>query len=195
MSDGLPMQRDRRRGYSVVRTPALLHRASVAPEAPTPTTTPTVGARPEEVASGALLVPDGEDDELQLQRVRRHQSQFRAAVEAAWGGRCAITGVGVRAVLQAAHLRPYRETRDNRVENGIQLRIDLHALWDEHLLGIHPTTRRIHVAPCLADTDYVKLREGRLRQPAVGIVLDREGLRARWDAYMALATDEATAPR
>lgn len=108
-------------------------------------------------------------------------------VERAWGHRCAITGTGVRQVLQAAHLRPYSETRDNRAENGILLRMDLHALWDEHLLGIDPVTQRVRLAACLAKTGYKALEGKPLRTRTDGLHLDAHGLQMRWERFLKCA--------
>lgn len=68
---------------------------------------------------------------------RPDQAAFRKAVYEAYGGKCAITGCGLGAALDAAH-RHGCDWRDghNRSTDGLLLRKDLHALYDRHLLNI-----------------------------------------------------------
>lgn len=72
-----------------------------------------------------------------LIKVRTEQTTFRKAVFKACGGRCLISGNPVLAVLEAAHLkgRSWQEGH-NSAQDGILLRRDLHALYDNALLTI-----------------------------------------------------------
>lgn len=69
--------------------------------------------------------------------VRPDQGALRREVFMAHKGRCAISGCEVRMVLDAAHKtgRNWREGH-NRAEDGLLLRKDLHALYDNGLLTI-----------------------------------------------------------
>jgi hypothetical protein len=49
---------------------------------------------------------------------------FRAVLLEAYHRRCAITGCDATAVLEAAHLRPYRGPDSNTVPSGLLLRSD-----------------------------------------------------------------------
>src|SRR5208282_2998948 len=60
-----------------------------------------------------------------------------------YGDRCLVTGCEVLAVLEAAHIRPYRGEDDNHPENGLLLRSDVHTLFDLDLLGIEPEALRV----------------------------------------------------
>jgi putative restriction endonuclease len=60
----------------------------------------------------------------------------------AYHRRCAVTGERVLPVLQAAHIRPYTEGGDHRVDNGLLLRSDLHTLFDR---GYVTVTERYRV--------------------------------------------------
>lgn len=92
---------------------------------------------------------------LRLVADRSGQSRFRASVLAAYGDRCAITGAGASAALEAAHITPWNESQDDDPGNGILLRADLHALFDANLLSIDPATSRVRIAPSLeADPVY-----------------------------------------
>jgi hypothetical protein len=111
--------------------------------------------------------PDSVTDERELAvraiRVRRGQAEFRAALMAAYGRRCAITGCAVADVLEAAHIFPYLGKVTNRVSNGLLLRADIHTLFDCWLLAIEPTTRKVVVADALGGSSYAKLAGRKLR--------------------------------
>src|SRR5690606_35764594 len=59
---------------------------------------------------------------------RQGQGAFRAMILDAYGQRCAISGCNAIAVLEAAHILPYRGEHTHRVDNGLLLRSDLHTL-------------------------------------------------------------------
>src|SRR5207249_10342020 len=69
---------------------------------------------------------------------RLGQGSFQAAIIDAYARRCAITGERVLPVLEAAHIRPYAEGGEHRVDNGLLLRRDLHALFDRGYPTITP---------------------------------------------------------
>ncbi|MDN3351347.1 HNH endonuclease [Actinomadura sp. DC4] len=71
-----------------------------------------------------------------LSRRRLGQSSFKTAVLAAYEERCAVTGSRLRPTLQAAHIRPVSEDGEHRLDNGLLLRADLHALFDAGYLGV-----------------------------------------------------------
>jgi len=77
---------------------------------------------------------------------RRGQAKFRAALIAAYEGKCAITGCNAVDALEAAHISPYRGEQTNHLQNGLLLRADLHSLFDLGLLTIEPTTMTIALA-------------------------------------------------
>jgi putative restriction endonuclease len=60
-----------------------------------------------------------------------------------------VTGCTVLAVLEAAHIKPYRGERDNHSENGLLLRSDIHTLFDLDLLGIEPDRLQAELHPSL----------------------------------------------
>lgn len=116
------------------------------------------------------LVPDVDDDSFDFasldderERVpyagalRPGQARFRAAVLAAYEGRCAFTGTAVAAVLDAAHIVPYRGEKSNAVQNGMPLRSDLHRLFDAYLVTVTSADLSIRVSPELAGTGYEQL--------------------------------------
>jgi hypothetical protein len=81
--------------------------------------------------------------------VRVGQAAFKALVQEAYGRRCAITGDKIVPVLQAAHIRPVTDHGENRVDNGLLLRSDVHTLFDRGYLGVHPDRKTLLVSPRL----------------------------------------------
>lgn len=94
-------------------------------------------------------VPGGIFGAPRLTAVRVGQRAFKALVQEAYGRRCAVTGDKIVPVLQAAHIRPVNAAGENRVDNGMLLRSDVHTLFDRGYLGVHPERRRLMVSPRL----------------------------------------------
>jgi hypothetical protein len=114
-------------------------------------------------------------------RERRGQQEFREALLNRYGSRCLISGCEVLAVLEAAHINPYRRDEDNHPANGLLLRSDIHTLFDLDLLGIEPEGLRVELHPDVAK-EYcgfanVVLACSGERQPA------REALRLRYEQF------------
>jgi putative restriction endonuclease len=63
-------------------------------------------------------------------------------------GHCAITGNKIRPVLQAAHIRPVSSGGENRLDNGMLLRSDVHRMFDDGYLAVDPAHRLV-VSPRL----------------------------------------------
>jgi hypothetical protein len=122
--------------------------------------------------------PSGQRDErekvLRAIEARRGQPAFRTMLLKAYGGRCAVTGCAIEAVLDAAHLSPYQGTITNHVTNGIILRADIHTLYDCGLLAIEPETRTVAIASVLFGSDYERFSGLRVSEPMEAN--DRPGL-------------------
>jgi putative restriction endonuclease len=73
-----------------------------------------------------------------LVRPRLGQRSFRVIVTDAYDRRCAVTGERTLPALEAAHIQPYGEGGEHRVDNGLLLRRDLHALFDRGYLTVTP---------------------------------------------------------
>ena len=93
-------------------------------------------ARAKERYSKALLI-----------QPRLGQGSFRIIVTDAYSRRCAITRERVLPVLEAAHIRPYAEGGEHRVDNGLLLRSDLHTLFDRGYVTVTPEYRIEVTAP------------------------------------------------
>ncbi|MHC5775395.1 HNH endonuclease [Nostoc sp.] len=96
---------------------------------------------------------------------RKGQSRFRRELLKAYQGKCAITGFAPNKVLQAAHIIPYLGSETNHPSNGILLRVDIHILFDQHLLSIHPKSYEVVISPSLCGTDYEGLGGKKLLLP------------------------------
>jgi putative restriction endonuclease len=69
---------------------------------------------------------------------RLGQGAFRVLVTDAYQRRCAVTGERTLPVLDAAHIKPYSQLGEHRVENGLLLRKDLHTLFDAGYVTVTP---------------------------------------------------------
>jgi len=126
-----------------------------------PTTKALEDAVEEAISDGAFDVTDVEDARQRVLMAivrRRGQPAFRKALLEAYGGACAITGCNLAAVLEAAHVHPYKGDHTNVASNGLLLRADIHTLFDLHLIAIDPETMKVMVSPDLDGTEYAQLR-------------------------------------
>ncbi|HKY32426.1 MAG TPA: HNH endonuclease [Candidatus Polarisedimenticolia bacterium] len=79
--------------------------------------------------------------EAVLVRPRLGQGAFRFLVTDVYERRCAITRERTLPALEAAHIRPYGEGGEHRVDNGLLLRRDLHTLFDQGYVTVTPAYR------------------------------------------------------
>jgi HNH endonuclease len=101
---------------------------------------------------------------------RLGQGGFRIAVTEVYGRRCAMTAERTLPALDAAHIVPYSERGEHRIDNGLLLRKDLHALFDAGYVGISPDLR-VMVSPKIRaefenGRDYYALAGRPLRIPS-----------------------------
>jgi putative restriction endonuclease len=83
-----------------------------------------------------LLPKTTEAERLATQRIG--QDVFREALLDYWGGCCAVTGVALRPVLRASHMKPWAHCENDaerlNVFNGLLLVANLDALFDRGLI-------------------------------------------------------------
>jgi putative restriction endonuclease len=101
---------------------------------------------------------------------RLGQGSFQAAIIDAYARKCAITGERVLPVLEAAHIKDYAEGGEHRVDNGLLLRRDLHALFDRGYFTVSPKMDVV-VSKRLKDQfhngeEYLALTGHKLHSPA-----------------------------
>jgi len=104
-----------------------------------------------------------------LVRPRLGQGGFRVSVIEAYERRCVVTGEKTLPALEAAHILPVKDKGTHETSNGLLLRRDLHALFDQHYLTITPektliVSRRIR-EEFENGRDYYALHGRRVRDP------------------------------
>jgi hypothetical protein len=102
-----------------------------------------------------------ETERLELKLARIGQGPFRKSTIEAWGGdeKCAVTGLQVPALLNASHIKPWKEcsTSFERKDgsNGVMLCVHLDRLFDRFLIGFqktsNPDIRSLVYSPKLKD--------------------------------------------
>lgn len=115
-------------------------------------------------------------------RARVGQANFRAALVARYGNRCAITGSQPREALDAAHLCSYATHGTHDVQGGLMLRKDIHRLFDAGLICINPETLCIDLHPDLDGFETYTVKHG----AKVDITMDVstiEWLRLHWSMH------------
>lgn len=127
--------------------------------------------------------PDDNPEELAqfAAKVRRGQPKFRKNLLKLYDNRCAISGDGPEAVLEAAHIAKHSKTGLNPTSNGLLLRADLHSLFDAGLLKIDPATLRVALSDSLEGTSYWALKGQKLRERMDGKQPSVQLLKERWD--------------
>jgi putative restriction endonuclease len=132
---------------------------------------------------------------LRLVRQRLHQTTFREAVLAAYGGRCAISGLPEPRLLDAAHIvdDAHEALGQPVVTNGLPLSKLHHAAFDANLIGIDPGFR-IHISEALLSMNDgplfeqgIKAIDGQsIRRPKrTQDHPDRDRLAERFDRFLA----------
>lgn len=119
---------------------------------------------------------------LKSYRLRKGQKKFSDNLFIVCGGQCCITGCTVASVLHACHLIPHAQSGNNNTTNGLLLRSDIHDLFDLHLIGIHPTTFKIHVKKQLKNSEYASLK-GKTLLPRINEEPNPEALKKRWQLF------------
>lgn len=111
-----------------------------------------------------LLHADRRTVRTQASVVRPGQGNFREGVLARYGGKCCISGCNINALIEAAHIIPYRGDQSDDVSNGLLLRVDMHRLFDAHLMSINPETLEVEVSSVIEDPVYRSYHGNRLFQ-------------------------------
>ena len=79
-----------------------------------------------------LILENPRDDHQRryLAKVRYGQSSFRMSLTDAYDKRCVISGESTLPALEAAHIKPYKDSGPHFISNGLLLRSDMHRLFD-----------------------------------------------------------------
>ena len=138
--------------------PRLLPAVALAVEAAVPVPSHEIS-----IAVGAAGLTDGAGGPPEMaltgaaERARRtatalvRDARFSAAVVGAYGGRCAMCGLGLR-LVQGAHIYPASAPGSvDEAWNGLCLCSNHHAAFDRHLVWVDPTDRSIRLHPDVLD--------------------------------------------
>jgi hypothetical protein len=64
---------------------------------------------------GEAFDPKLDDTEATAETKRRiGQELYRNKLEALWGGRCAVTGIGIKTLLRASHAKPWKDCQTGK---------------------------------------------------------------------------------
>jgi putative restriction endonuclease len=101
---------------------------------------------------------------------RLGQGSFRVLVTDAYARRCAISNERTLPALDAAHIVPYRVAGEHRIDNGLLLRKDLHALFDAGYVTVTPEFK-VEVSRRIREEfengrDYYRFHGWDVRRPA-----------------------------
>lgn len=132
------------------------------------------------------FVPDNEDTRQTVERqikARRGQAKFRESQMRRFAGTCIVTGCQIVDLLEAAHISPYRGTKDNDPSNGVLLRADIHTLFDLNLLAIDPITNRIVISKTLEQDQTYRSFHNQKLYCQDKTTLAASALEAKFDSY------------
>ncbi|NNM88159.1 MAG: HNH endonuclease, partial [Phycisphaerae bacterium] len=122
---------------------------------------------------GTFTFEQDAEDELQRTKHQAEVSQrpgqvkFSAKIRKNYGGKCAVTGCGTSAALQAAHIKTSSGKDSNGPENGILLRSDIHALLDAYLITFNEAGTQLEASLTLKDKTY-NFNNAKVAKPTVG---------------------------
>lgn len=112
---------------------------------------------------------------------RKGQPKFRRELARRYGARCMVSGCSLYAIVEAAHIRPFRGPKDHHGANGLLLRADLHTLYDNDLMGVHPKRLTVHFKKNVQHAGYAAFEGASL---AVGRYRPSfEALKRRWAVF------------
>lgn len=98
---------------------------------------------------------------LRETKVRLHQAEFRERVLDAYGTRCAMTGLPVAQLLDAAHIMPDSHDRGvAEITNGLCLSRIHHRAFDANLIGVSPDYKIVVSRQLMGAKDGVILESG-----------------------------------
>jgi putative restriction endonuclease len=128
---------------------------------------------------------------------RLHQSVFRERVLAAYGYRCALSGLPEQRLIDAAHIVPdaHEQLGQPDVRNGICMSKIHHAAYDSGLIGIDPDFTihvserllQLHDGPLLEEA-IKRIAGNKIRVPTDTLAApDRERLAYRYEQFRACA--------
>jgi hypothetical protein len=103
-----------------------------------------------------------EDDNIKkiIKESRPNQTTFRNNLIKKYEGKCIITGDECLDQLEACHIVPYAENKNNcMTTNGLLLKVTLHKTFDTYKWAINPTTMMIEIKKSVNEKDIGDIKE------------------------------------
>ena len=146
------------------RAAAILSKGNTIPLAPqeillSTSEVPELAAARMEALSAAGGAENYRTEALREALDRVGQDLFRKKLDERWHNRCAVTGVSIREVLRASHIKPWAASSDRErldPNNGLLLCANLDALFDKGLISFH-TDGKILISSVLPEADRFPL--------------------------------------
>lgn len=95
-----------------------------------------------------------------LIKARIGQGTFRNGVLNMWDGACAVTGVTLKSVLIASHIKPWAiSSNHERLDpsNGLLLSATLDRLFDQYLISFNPDNGEMFISNDINDCDRIAM--------------------------------------
>lgn len=101
---------------------------------------------PEIVSHESELIFEGETESTRVTKVRRAQRFFRSAVLASYDFKCCVTNIGIKELLIASHIIPWREDKQKRADphNGLCLNALHDKAFDQGLMTLDEEYRLVY---------------------------------------------------
>jgi len=128
--------------------------------------------------------------------IKGRDARFRITVVTQYRFTCALTGYGVHTskgatLVEAAHIRPFAESRNDNADNGLALSRDAHWMFDEHLWSVDEKFRVMVAREIFTEwgpeAQWLKKRNGQQLFFMDGVHLrpSRENLLRHFQAFVA----------
>ncbi|GAA0328274.1 HNH endonuclease [Morganella psychrotolerans] len=116
---------------------------------------------------------------------RPDQSKFSAAVRDNCKNRCVITGATMQCRTEAAHLIEHHKEGEPDKTNGLLLRRDIHALFDQGHCAINPTDMVVHFSSesLQNDKDLEKFNLTKIGPEKLKKQINKNNLLDRWKDF------------
>lgn len=124
-----------------------------------------------------------DDPNIRIQtniRERKGQKKFRDKLLSLYESQCAVSRCNVHQVLHACHIYSHSVCGINLSTNGLILRSDIHDLFDQNLIAIHPVDLTINLNISLFQTEYYKYHGKILKSRNDNKKPSQEALQQRW---------------
>ncbi len=107
-----------------------------------------------------IIYDEDENIKKMIKESRPDQNPFRNNLIKKYEGKCIITGSECLDQLQACHIIPHSENKNNSfVNNGLLLTANIHRTFDTYKWAINPNTLIIEVKKSVNEKDIGDIRE------------------------------------